>query len=481
MEPLDLRSVNWLPGMLIRHQHLAAIDRHAELLSSWLLRHGSRYGVVSPPGGTQSPVELDVRIDRDELIVRLLRCTAITPGGGIVDVQPTSHMDARMIPEGRRPSDTIDPDRRIPVIVELMHRDAALLVGEPEEDGRIPWRLPRHRVHLDSEGVTDPSWALKIAELVLRGGRIEEAADYFPVTPWIQDIPALTVAFLRLFEKADRLRETLVQHLSKYPPHFASSRSEFPIQRAALSEVLVRLSRLDMVRPSVRALTAPDEAFAAFVAFLDGIRTQFESNYLLFDAVRVHYAELQPPRHPRAIDFPRELLAVRNWRFDPEGIGRHIERIDELFDHLLLAFDEPIREMMGPGSSAPAKAGGLVYKAKTYPEVDLALRFDREGEYLELLNLPAGTINQILIKFPTADLPSHTPFGARFAPDFRNIFDLKDGLVDLTAETGYAHVLLQVSRAVQRSVRVEFDPPEPFHLLQRTESDFRRTWKIGVI
>lgn len=480
MERLDLRSVNWQPGMLIRHPHLSALDQHSEALAHWILRHTSPYGVVRPAGSMVSPIELDIRLDRTVLAVRLLRCLAITPGGGIVDIQPKSELDARLLPEARIELESTVSDSRIPVIVEITAGDKPFAVGEPEEDGRMPWLLPGYALHLDTKVVTDRAWSLQVAEVHVHDGRAEESSEYFPPTPYVQAIPAMQLAFNKLHEKADRIRDLLVNHLGKYAPHHGGGAREFAIQRGTLSDLLHRISALDRIRPAFRHRTPPDEAFAVFAALLDGFRAVLESNSPLFEAVRRHYVDRQPPVHPQAVDFIKDLLSVRSWRFDPESVGRHVVRISGLLDHFVYALDEPVTEMMGVGVEVKSVSSDVIeYKGKPYQPLDPTLVFT--DEWLELADLPATVINQILVRFPSAEIPQGQTYGAQFAVDFRTIFDFHDATVDMHSSPGYCCVLMQIARVVHQHVRLKFDPLDPYVALRRMQPDFKRRWHIGYV
>jgi hypothetical protein len=483
MEPLDLYSVNWQPGMLIRHDHFEVSDRRVRAHASWVLRHAGRYGVVRPPGSTLPAVELDNRIERDHLVVRVRRCIAITPGGGLIDIQPPSDLDPELMPEARLEIDHSAQQVRVPVILECLPPEFDHLTGEPEPDGRLPRRLPRVQVHLDTKGVADPSWSLRIAELLVEAGRITESTDFFPVTPWVQALPALTEAFLDLHERADRLRDLLVNHLKRYHPDRATQQKEYPILRGIVSELVFRLGMLEWVRPGRRAHTAPEEALTAFLTVLDGFRSVIESNSQFYDAVRAHYTERQPPVNPRAIDFLRDLMAVRGWRLDLEAVGLQLPRIAALFDHLLLAFDEPIREMLGPAGepAGPVERGReLVYKGKRYTMIEAEVLFQKD--HLAITGLPPEVINQILIKFPRQNLPTGRRYGVRYGIDPRTIFDWKeDGIFDFAEDTGYCFVLMQINGTVRKPVKVEFDPREPLGLLAGMAGDLNRTWWIGWV
>lgn len=478
MRPLDLRSVNWLPGMLVRHQQFDAIADHTIALATWVLRHTARYGVVQPPGSTVPPVEVEYRIERDSLVVRVTRCLALTPGGGIVDIQPETLNDPRLVPEARREIDPSADATRIPVILECLGRDGALLLGEPEADGRVPWRVPGYRVHLDSRQVGNPDWALQIAELAVGGGRVTPAPDFFPATLWVENLSGLVKSLTELQKQVDRIRDLLVSHLRAYPPGLRTESREYPILRQIVADILGRLAALDAVGRAARQFTPPEELFAAYMVFLDGVRTVIECNAPLLEAIRLHYAERQPPLHPRAPDFMRELASVRSWHFDPAALGESLRRISDLTDQLLIALDEPVQRMLGPGGGPVVDdSEKILYRGKYYSKLAASVTFDEDA--MEIAGFPTTVINQVVIKFPSGNLSTGKTYGVRFAADFRSYFDLKDGVFD--QEAGYGFAFFQVSRVVHRSLRVEFDPRDPLKLLASASAELNRLWWVGWV
>jgi len=463
--------------MLVRAEQFNALSDHTIALATWVLRHAARYGVVQPPGSNVAPVEVEAHVEGPKLTVRVIRCLAITPAGGIVDIQPETLNDPRLAPGASRNIDSASDPTRVPLIIECLERKDAQLIGNPESDGRVPWRVPGYKLHLDSSQIGDPDWALQIAELTVSGGRVAPSPDYFPATVWLENLAALSQPLDALQEQADRIRDLLVSHLRSHPPDMRTETREYPILRQIVAELLARLSGLDMVRRSVRRFTPPEELIAAYTAFLGGVRTIIECNAPLLDAIRLHYAERQPPLHPMAPDFLRELAAVRTWHFDPRALGDSLGRISGMMEQLLLALDEPIQFLLGPGGGPVLPSDKILYKGKYYGMLPAAVEFT-EDDAMEITGFPPKVINQVVLKFPTANLPDRD-FGVRFAADFQSYFDLKDGVFD--REAGYCFVLCQISRGIQRSLHVEFNPSDPLRLLSGARDQLGRLWWVGWI
>ncbi len=481
MRPLDLRTVNWQPGMLIRHEHFEALDSHTRARTAWILRHAARFGVVRPIGDTLPPVELESRIEHDRLVVRVRRCIGITPGGSLIDIQPDSDLDARLLPSGTLDIDLSAEGIQVPVIIEVMGADAALRIGEAEADGRQPYRVPRYRVLLDEAGLGEPAWALQVAELIVNRGHIEESKGFIPPACWIEDVPALHEAFRAIEVRFDRIRDLLVQHLTAYSAGLRTDRVDYANKRGIVADLLNRLSLLELVRSTHRVRTPPEEAFAACAGVLDGFRTAIDANHVLREAIRSHYVERQPASHQGAAEFFEKLRAVRTWHFSPWTMMRVLQPCADLLEQLLIAFDEPIREMMGPSERHIVLDEDAVhYKGKAYVKLpDLALQIQKD--YLEICGLPQQVIGQLLVKFPRIGLPPDLGFGVQFAVDEFTLLDFRDGLVDQASDPGYCILLLQISQEARRRIRITFDPRDPLELLRSIKEDYNRRWWIGWV
>ena len=479
MEPLRLRSVNWQPGMLIRHEHFETIEAQIRSHTAWVLRHGIPYGVARPYGSTVRPIELEHRLERGELVVRVLRCLGTTPAGDLIDIQPENRLEAPQIPEARRSVDTLARLVRVPVIVECVGPSDDLLAGDPEPDGRVPWRMPNWRLHLDVPERADRTRILKIAEILVGEGQSRLATDFFPAALWVQSIPELTEALTRVFEYADKLRGRIVDILRRYPATAGGERG-FPVLRGLYSEVLIRLAALDQIRPGWRNHTAPEEAFAAFAAFLDGIRAMLDANDALHAGIRKHYMDRQPALAAGAVDYHRDLSAVRGWRFDPESMGEAFLRIMALLEHTWRALEETAAALLGePGDEKDLTPdeyisyAGKRYRIQQEPQVEF-----EDGDMV-LKGFPTTIVNQVLLRFPRKDLPNRT-YVFLYGADPVTIFDYREAELDLS-QPNWCYALCQVNKPIQVRLVIRFAPDDPLRLLSALRQDLGRLGCIGVI
>lgn len=479
MEPLRLRGVNWQSGMLIRDEHFEAIQEQIQSHSAWVMRHGIPHGLVRPYGSTVRPIELEHRVERGELIVRVLRCLGITPAGDLIDIQRENRLETALIPEARRSVDTLARLLRVPVIVEYVGRADDLLVGDPDSDGRVPWRIPHWRLHLDMPERADRTRTLKIAEILVGEGQSRIATDFFPATIWVQSIPELADALTLVFEYADKLRGRIVDILRRYPATAGGERG-FPVLRGLYSEVLIRLTILDQIRPGWRSHTAPEEAFAAFAAFLDGIRTMLDANDALHAGIRKHYMDRQPPLAAGAVDYHRDLCAVRGWRFDPESMGEYLLRIAALLEHTWRALEEAASALLGEASVEKdlppdeyISYAGKRYRIQQTPQVAF------EDDAMILKGFPAGIVNQVLLRFPRKDLPNRT-YVFLYGADPITIFDYREAELDLS-QSNWCYALCQINKPIEDKLVIKFAPDDPLRLLSALRQDLGRLGCIGVV
>lgn len=477
MEPLKLRGVNWQAGMLIRHEHLDAIDQQVRDRTVWALRHITAYGVVRPYGSTVHPIELDHRVERGELIVRVLRCLGITPAGDLINIQSDSRMDLPEIPGSKLGFDPTAPRVRIPVVIECADRAEDLLAGDPEVDGRVPWRVPRWRVHLELPDHVDRARTLKIAEILIEGGKPRVDPDFLPATPWMENLPEAVDATVKLFEAADQLRDAIEGALRSYAADAPSERG-YSVKRGLYSEVLVRLAHLGQVRPEWRCRTAPDAVFAAVAGLLDGLRTMLDANDALKAQIKSQYVLRQPPVHPEAGDFLRGLDRVRNWRFDPEGMGDTLRDARALLRHAARALAETALPFLGVPQVDDGGPNTFSFEGQAYTIQDqLSVEFTRE--YLVIAGFGPGMVGTVAVKFARADLPPKPRYACMYAADMENTFDLKDPDIRLEKD-GYAYAILPIGREIKRNLTIRFAPGDPLALLRDNQAGRGRHWFIGV-
>src|SRR5436309_6991573 len=102
-DDLDLRSVNWSQGMFLTPDHFLRQERYIDSLFFWLLRYSqSTYGLVgggprveaAERGAPRFDPVVDIDDSGDVVKVTVSQCRGITPGGILVDVQPSRPLNA---------------------------------------------------------------------------------------------------------------------------------------------------------------------------------------------------------------------------------------------------------------------------------------------------------------------------------------------------------------------------------------------------
>ena len=102
-EIIDLRSVNWSQGMFLTPEHFLRQERYFDSAMLWVLRHlsdasgliggGPRVEAAERGAARFDPiVEIDDR--GDTLKISVTQCRGITPGGALVDVNPSHELAA---------------------------------------------------------------------------------------------------------------------------------------------------------------------------------------------------------------------------------------------------------------------------------------------------------------------------------------------------------------------------------------------------
>ncbi len=228
---------------------------------------------------------------------------------------------------------------------------------------------------------------------------------------------------------------------------------------------------------SRRCRTAPDAIFAAIAGFLDGLRSMLDANDALKAQIATHYVQRQPPPDPRAVDFLTDLARVRNWRFDPEGMGETLREACSLLHQASRALAETAVPWLGEGDRDRDQKT-FRFDQVTYTIQDqLSVEFTHE--FLVITGFRPGLVSAVALKFAHRDLPPNRRYACKFAADMQNFFDLRDP--DLVLEKdGYAYAILEVNREIKRSLTVQFVPGEPFALLRSIEAERGRRWFIGV-
>src|SRR5262245_40507799 len=105
-DDLNLGSVNWEHGMLLTPEHFLRHEAYVDSALWWLLRYATdAYGLVGGgpriAEGERGAVRHDpivvVEEDAESLRLSVTQCRALTPGGGIIEVDPEHPLQCRIL------------------------------------------------------------------------------------------------------------------------------------------------------------------------------------------------------------------------------------------------------------------------------------------------------------------------------------------------------------------------------------------------
>lgn len=94
---IDLTGVNWQHGMLLTPEHFQRQERSIESLVLWMVRYLSPVHGLAGAGPRVAPSERgaarhdpvwDLQDEGDHLRISVTQCRGLTPGGGVIDVNP---------------------------------------------------------------------------------------------------------------------------------------------------------------------------------------------------------------------------------------------------------------------------------------------------------------------------------------------------------------------------------------------------------
>jgi len=175
MTDLNLYSVNWQDGMLITQQHLKDQEKYFEELARWYaLNVGDCYGLVRKSFSGRAALSMNLSISGSRLRVEVVRCQALTPDGGLIEINEISR--AAVSAEGKVGSGNV------PVFIGI---DAAARkpIGEPdpqEDLPRIPYLAGNYQLTVGAPPDLPEGRRLQIAEVAVEGSNVAPAEYYYP-------------------------------------------------------------------------------------------------------------------------------------------------------------------------------------------------------------------------------------------------------------------------------------------------------------
>lgn len=175
MTDLNLYSVNWQDGMLITQRHLQDQENYFEELARWYaLNIGDRHGLIRKSFSGHPALSLNLSMSGNRLRVEVVRCQALTPDGGVIEINENNQTAVHA--EGEVSGN------KVPVYIGI-DATARKQVGDPEphEDlPRLPYLTGNYLLTLGAPPELPEGRCLQIAELSLDGGNVAPAEYYYP-------------------------------------------------------------------------------------------------------------------------------------------------------------------------------------------------------------------------------------------------------------------------------------------------------------
>ncbi|MCP4570186.1 MAG: type VI secretion system baseplate subunit TssK [FCB group bacterium] len=396
MSDLRLYSVNWQDGMLINKEHLADQEKYFEDMARWYAAGiGDGYGLIRKSSTGKPALSLNLSVSGSRLQVEVVRCQGITPDGSYIDIGgPYQEMVRGEVEIGQS---------AVPVYIGV-DTEAKQRIGEPdpaEDVPRLPYLVNNYSVYLGEKPNISEGRCLQVAELVINGGEVAYAPDYFP--------PSLSVfADERLTEKAADYRNRLENLLALATRAFratavsASLAKESSDLQVAFRETINRFvyhlaATLDdfVIGPNaghpillVNHFKKLFRVFTTLVGLHPGLKDFLNEKFFT--------------REMKS-DIGRYLSSVENFimtAYNHQDIGRHLQMIDESFEGLrgVMAFlAQTKRDDLQDDAMATET---ITYSGQTYRNVDYGTnRVDQVGEltYLVIETAEPCAMNDVVI------------------------------------------------------------------------------------
>ena len=368
MSDLNLYSVNWQDGMLVTEQHLSEQARYLEELAQWYaLGAGDNWGLVCKSTDGRPALSMNLMVGSGKLRVEVTRCQAVTPGGGVIEINESNQASIR--------AETRVAESAVPVFVGL-GAAAKKQVGDPdprEDVPRVPYLVGNYLLSLGEPPSLPDDRYLQIAELTIDGNEVTVSDAYFP--------PCLTLAAdERLAQRAHDYRNRLENLLSLSSRAYAAVASEGAMagEKTALQDafkttiyqIAAHLSgTLDRF---VTGRNAPHPLYLVlhFKSLFRVLSTLLNLQPGLKDYLNekffVRELNTEVGRFVSSID------AFVMAEYDHRNLGTHLREIDDLLGQvraLMGFFAQVKKDQLGAQAVA---TDTLTYKGRTYRVVDYA-------------------------------------------------------------------------------------------------------------
>jgi hypothetical protein len=215
-DDLDLRSVNWSQGMFLTPDHFLRQERYVDSLLLWLTRYVmSEYGLLgggprietNERGAPRFDPVVEMDDSGDTLKITVTQCRGLTPGGLLVDVQPSRALQASF--SKRELEGSLD------VGVYVLSKPHDKEVDDSLEDPVNPQmqlgRRRRYTIRLDVQADEAPaSLLLTRLRRAEKGLRFERALNFIPPCVYMSSHSSLMFSFRQLNEMV----ATIADHYS---------------------------------------------------------------------------------------------------------------------------------------------------------------------------------------------------------------------------------------------------------------------------
>ncbi len=382
MSDLNLYSVNWQDGMLVTQQHLKDQEKYFEELSRWYaLDVSDKYGLVRKTSSGKPALSLNLSVSANRLSVEVVRCQAITPDGGIIEINESNQSGVRAEKEIDSPV--------VPVYIGI-EAAAKKQIGEPdpqEDLPRIPNLVGNYHLALGQPPNLPQGRYLQIAQLSVDGNEVAPSDSYYP--------PCLSLnADERLTQKAADYRNRLENLLS------LSSRAYAAISTGgalAGEQTSLQIAFRETIYQFAYHLSSTLDDFVIG-------KNAFHPIYLVIFSKKLFrvFSTLLDLR-PGLKDFLNEKLFVKQMNsevrlftssvegfllaeYNHADLGSHLQAIDDIISNLrsIMGFLAQVkREDMGKQAVA---TDTLTYHGRTYRVVEYgSSKLEQVGELSYLL------------------------------------------------------------------------------------------------
>jgi hypothetical protein len=377
MSDFNLYSVNWQDGMLVGRQHLEEQERFFRDLVRW---HGrstaDTFGLIRKSLSGKPALQLNLSAATGELLVEVVRCQAITPDGGVIEINESSQ------PQITATAAIAEADVPVYLGVDYVERPSVGTPDPQEDPPRVPYLAGKYLLSLYQPPKLPEAQVLKIAELRVSGTEVAWSDGYFP--------PCLALnAEERLDRKARDYRNRLENLLS------LASRAYLAISAGgALSGEKTELQ--DAFRQTVHHFGC--HLAATLDDFVVGKSSPHPIVLVLFFKRLYRVFSTLLNLHPGLKDFLNERFFVKEMNtevgrylsmidafllsdYDHRNLGGHLQTIDEILvgvRGVLGHLAQVRKEQLGPQAVA---TDVLTYRGRTYKVVAYSeSRLEQAGE-----------------------------------------------------------------------------------------------------